>query len=92
MISVEATTRFRERLRTLELNRDEVFALMNAVAASWGRPHLHSGVGIRRLQPGIFECRCGRHTRLVFSREGDALIFHFAGNHDQIQFPLRNRD
>jgi hypothetical protein len=44
------------------------------------------------LQPGIFECRCGRHTRLVFSREGDALIFHFAGNHDQIQFPLRNRD
>lgn len=91
MISVEATARFRERLRTLELNRDEAFSAMNAVAAGWGRPHLHSGAGIRRLLPGIFECRCGRHIRLVFSRAGDALIFDFAGNHDQVQAYLRNR-
>ena len=91
MISVEATTRFCARLRSLELNRDEVFSAINAVAANWGRPHLHGGAGIRRLLPGIFECRCGRHTRLVFSRAGDALIFDFAGNHDQVQTYLRNR-
>ena len=91
MISVEATDRFRDRLRKLRLNRDEVFAAMNAAAASWGRPHLHGGTGIRRLQRDVFECRCGRHIRLLFSREGDALLFDFAGNHDEVQAYLRNR-
>ena len=90
MISVEATDRFRGRLRKLELNRDEVLAAMNAAAASWGRPHVHAGVGIRRLQGGVFECRCGKNVRLVFSREGDALLFDFAGNHDEVQAYLRN--
>ena len=91
MISVEATDRFRDRLRKLELNRDEVLAAMNAAAASWGRPQVHGGVGIRRLQGGVFECRCGRSVRLVFSREGDALLFDFAGNHDEVQAYLRNQ-
>ena len=91
MISVEATDRFRDRLRKLELNRDEVLAAMNAAAASWGRPHVHSGAGIRRLHREVFECRCGRHIRLVFSREGDALLFDFAGSHDEVQAYLRNR-
>ncbi len=91
MISVEATDRFRDCLRKRELNRDEVFAAMNAAAASWGRPHLHGGVSIRRLQPGVHECRCGKQVRLVFSRVGDALLFDFAGSHDEVQAYLRNR-
>ncbi len=91
MISVEATDRFRDRLRKLELDRDEVLAAMNAAAASWGRPHLHGGTGIRRLRREIFECRCGRSVRLVFAREGDAFLFDFAGNHDDVQAYLRNR-
>ena len=91
MISVEATDRFRGCLRKLELNRDDVLAAMNAAAASWGHPHVHGGAGIRRLQREAFECRCGRHIRLVFSREGEALLFDFAGSHDEVQAYLRNR-
>lgn len=91
MISVEATDRFRARLRKLELNRDEVLAAMHAAAANWGRPHLHGGVGIRRLRSDVFECRCGRSVRLVFSREGETLPFDFAGNHDEVQAYLRNQ-
>ena len=91
MISVEATDRFRARLRKLALNRDDVLAAMNATAAIWGRLHAHGGAGIRRLQREVFECRCGRHVRLLFSREGEALLFDFAGNHDEVQAYLRNR-
>jgi hypothetical protein len=91
MISVEATDRFRARLRKLGLNRDDVLAVMNSAAQSWGRPHLHGGVGIRRLRNGVFECRCGRSVRLLFSYESEALLFDFAGNHDEVQAYLRNR-
>ena len=91
MISVEATGRFRDRLRKLELNRDEVLAAMNAAAASWGRPHLQGGIGIRRLRSGLSECRCGRSVRLLFFRVGEVLLFDFAGNHDEVRAYLRNQ-
>ena len=91
MISVEATGRLRDCLRKRALDRDEVFAVMNEVAASWGRPHLHGGTGIRRLTKGYFECRSGRHVRLVFRLERECLLFDFAGNHDEVRAYLRNR-
>lgn len=58
---------------------------------AFGRPHRHAGIGLRRLSQVDFECRVGRERRLVFSREGDALLFDFAGNHDEVQPYLRNR-
>ena len=60
-------------------------------AEAFGRPHRHAGVGVRRLSRDDFECRVGLNLRLVFSREGDALLFDFAGNHDEVQAYLRNR-
>ena len=59
--------------------------------AAFGRPHQHAGVGLRRLDRNQFECRVSIDQRLVFSREGDALLFDFAGNHDEVQAYLRNR-
>ena len=90
MISVESTARFRDCLRKRGLDRKAVFAAMTAAAGAWGRPHLHGGFGIRRLQPGVFECRCGREIRLVFTRADGALLFDFAGSHDEVQAYLRN--
>lgn len=60
--------------------------------SAFGHPHKHAGVGLRRLARHVFECRSGLDRRLVFRRERDALIFDFAGNHDEIQAYLRNRD
>jgi hypothetical protein len=91
MISFDASDRFRACVRKRGLNRDDVLAAMNAAAAGWGQPHIHSGAGIRRLVGDVFECRCGREIRLVFSRDGSALRFDFAGNHDEVQAYLRNR-
>ena len=69
---------------------DEVLAVMAAALVSFGQPHLHAGIGLRRIPP-FMECRCGLDLRLVFQREGDALVFHLCGTHDQVKAFLKNR-
>lgn len=63
---------------------------MKAAALAYGVPHLHDGVGLRRIIP-FMECRCGLDLRLVFQREGDALVFHLCGTHDEVRAFLKNR-
>lgn len=91
MISFESTARFRACVLKEGLPREAVFAAMQQAAAAWGRPHLHSGRGIRRLTAGAFECRLDRDTRLLFLVESGKLIFDFAGSHDQVRSFLKNR-
>jgi hypothetical protein len=70
--------------------RDEVFAAMKAADAAYGQPHLHAGLGLRRIQP-FMECRCGLILRLVFQREGQALVFHLCGTHDEVESFLKGQ-
>jgi mRNA-degrading endonuclease YafQ of YafQ-DinJ toxin-antitoxin module len=72
---------------------DELKSVANAMqsaAATFGRPHLHTGIDIRRLGRNHFECRVGIDLRLVFRSERDALVFVLAGNHDEVQAYLKN--
>ncbi|MFM7605387.1 MAG: hypothetical protein ACKO8Z_09340 [Prosthecobacter sp.] len=80
----------RERSRA---ERKIIGETMNAVATAWGRPHLHSGVGIRRLTKSLFECRVGLDERLafVFIATPPELVFFFIGNHDEIQRLIRSQ-
>lgn len=57
---------------------------MNDVVSAWGRPHLHSGISIRRLTKTIYECRVGLEDRLafVFIATPPELVFFFLGDHD----------
>ena len=89
MISVEASERFRDCIRKQGLDRDRVFAAMQATAGVWGRPHEHTGAGLRRLQKGHYEARAGLYVRLIFRPERDRLIFVFAGDHEQVKRYLR---
>ena len=52
--------------------RKEVFAAMRQTALAFGQPHLHAGLGLRRIPP-FMECRCGLELRLVFQREAEGL-------------------
>jgi len=63
----------------------EVLKSMNLAASVFGQPHLHSGRGIRDLRQGIYECRAGLDLRLVFRRKDDALVFEFAGTHNEVR-------
>ena len=73
--------------------RQEIGDAIHRVLECWGRPHVHSGIGIRRLTKTIFECRFGLDYRLafVFIATPPELIFFFIGNHDEIQRLIRSK-
>ncbi len=72
--------------------RQEIGDAINRVLDSWGHPHAHSGIGIRRLTKTIFECRVGLDDGLafVFMASPTELVFFFIGNHDEIQKLIRS--
>jgi hypothetical protein len=72
------------------MRRQEVFSAMKAAGSAFGHPHLHAGIGLRRIKP-FLECRCGLDLRLVFQREDDALVFHLCGTHREIESFLKNQ-
>lgn len=78
--------------RRTKAERKLIGEAMNAVLSSWGRPHLHSGAGIRRLSRTVFECRLGLDQRLafLFIATPPELVFFFLGNHDEVQNMLRS--
>ncbi len=61
-----------------------VLALLE-LGAAFGNPHIHSGLGIRKLKGNVFECRAGLARRFGFHAEGDALTIVFLGNHDELR-------
>ena len=73
-------------------DRQQIGDAINGVFESWGRPHGHSGIGIRRLTKTIFECQVGLDDRLafVFIATPAELVFFFIGNHDEIQKLIRS--
>jgi hypothetical protein len=89
MISLETTKRFRKCIP--EWRRNEVAAALRRVQQGFGQPHVHSGLGLRKLGPDLFECRTDRGWRLVFVAAKGLLTFDFAGNRDEVQAYLRGR-
>jgi len=64
--------------------RAEIVEIIKRVAECYGRPHLHQGLGIRKIS-GVMECRDSLGNRLLFDEEGGALRFFFYGNHDEVK-------
>src|SRR5437870_1142181 len=64
MISIETTKRFRKCVPAAR--QAEVAAALRRVQEGFGQPHIHSGLGLRKLGPNLFECRTDRGWRLVF--------------------------
>lgn len=85
-LEINFTARFLRAVKKLSKNdRAKVQAAIDATVKAWGRPHEHAAAGIRRLKGHAFECRCGLDLRLIFFAERGGLIFHYLGNHDEIQ-------
>jgi len=56
----------------------------------FGRPHVHSGISIRRLRNNFFECRAGLKVRLLFRANVRALEILFVGNPDAVRRVIRD--
>jgi mRNA-degrading endonuclease YafQ of YafQ-DinJ toxin-antitoxin module len=84
-LQIELLKTFREQVRArAKARRQEIARVIDATHAGFGKPHLHSGLGIRRLRQNYFECRVGLDIRLAFRVERNRMIFVAAGNHDEI--------
>ena len=86
--AIETTRRFRAAIKGHEADVAKVLAELRA---GFGNPHRHSGLGIRKLAPDLFECRAGLKMRLVFIAKKGVLTFDFAGNREEVQNYLRGR-
>ncbi len=79
------------RLRELpKSERAECLLALCELTESFGRPHAHSGLGIRKLGTKLFECRAGLALRFIFQDRPTDLFVSFLGNHDEIKALLRS--
>jgi hypothetical protein len=80
------------RIRALpSAERHEVGEAIRRAQESFGQPHLHLGVGLRKLSEQHFEIRVGLDIRLIFTNEPTELKFVFMGNHDEVRRFLRSQ-
>ncbi|HEY5297628.1 MAG TPA: hypothetical protein VIK59_06865 [Verrucomicrobiae bacterium] len=70
---------------------EEVSATLKSVMAGFGRPHLHTGLSIRKLGKHLYECRTTLAWRLIFEARKGVLIFDFAGGHNEVQNYLKGQ-
>ncbi|MGH9318391.1 MAG: hypothetical protein ACRD3V_00650 [Vicinamibacteria bacterium] len=56
---------------------------------TFGRPHAHSGLAIRKLGDKLFECRGSLALRFLFQDRPRDLFVSFLGNHDEIKALLK---
>lgn len=88
---IDLHPRFRKRAGELSAaDRKAVAGCLRALQEGFGWPHLHSGLGIRRLRKGLFECRAGLHWRIIFFAEKGLITAYDVMTHDQIKCWLRS--
>ena len=80
-----------KRLRELpKQERVECLLAPCDLAESFGHPHVHGGLGIRKLGARLFECRGTLALRFVFQSRPEALFVSLLGTHDEVQALLRS--
>ena len=90
-LGIEFSERFKAQSRALPVGRQKLVAdAMAALNDAFGKPHLHSGLGIRRLKRDYFEFRVDRDTRILFKLEGSTAAILLMGNHDDIRRYIKN--
>lgn len=90
-MNVALTSRFQRDVTAMdEDRRAAVFDAILSLPRAIGEPHLHSGLGIRKLhRTGIWEARVGLGLRLVFTMESNLVTIVRVGTHQEIQRFLR---
>lgn len=79
-----------KRLRGLAKDdRTECFLALCELAEGFGRPHVHGGLGIRKLGDRLFECRGTLALRFLFQDRPAELFVSFLGKHDEVKALLR---
>jgi hypothetical protein len=69
---------------------EEVNQRLLQLVATFGKPHGHAGLGLRRLRGNVFEFRISRGLRVVFLFfKPNRLQLMMTGNHDEVRAWLK---
>ena len=91
MIRIFVGKRFSHSLQHLDAaSRERLSEILAEVSQHFGNPHRHAGLGLRKLSPGLWECRLDIRSRVVFMKEKDRLIAYDVMSHDEIRAWLKN--
>jgi len=66
-------------------------AQLLTLAASFGQPHKHDGIGIRKLKGAVYECRIDRALRAIFIWRNGAIWIEAIGNHEDVRRFLKSK-
>jgi mRNA-degrading endonuclease RelE of RelBE toxin-antitoxin system len=91
-VKIALTERFQRDVRSLgPEHRSAVFEAMLGLERAFAEPHLHAGLGLRKLHPsGVWEVRVGLGLRLFLTFDEHAAILVAVGTHDQVRRYLRS--
>lgn len=79
------------RLRELaKSERVECLLALCELGESFGQPHAHSGLGIRKLGSKLFECRASIALRFIFQDRTTDPFVSFLGDHGEVKALLRS--
>jgi hypothetical protein len=71
--------------------REKAAKAIADVAAAFGDPHRHRGLGLRKLVRRSYEIRVHLQWRVVFVHEGKALIAYDVMNHNEVSLWLKGQ-
>jgi len=71
--------------------REKASKAIGDVAAAFGDPHKHRGLGLRKLAKRSYEIRVHLQWRVVFIHDGKTLIAYDVMNHDEVSQWLKGR-
>jgi hypothetical protein len=60
------------------------------LAETFGKPHLHTGLSIRKLTRRSFEFRGNIDLRFIFHNRSEDLYVSFLGDHNQVRVALKS--
>ena len=62
---------------------------LSGVSEHFGNPRRHAGLGLRKLGPGLWECRFDLSLRVILIQDTDGLLAYDIMNHDQVRAWLK---
>jgi hypothetical protein len=88
---IELDDAFRVQVRALSKgDRGMIGSAISDIQEAFGNPHVHSGIGLRKLRPRLYEARIDLAQRLLFEDRDECLFFFKLGNHDEIRTYLKS--
>ena len=92
MIEVLLSKRIKKTAGTLpDSLREKVSLAIADVAAAFGDPHRHRGLGLRKLAKRSYEIRVHLQWRVIFLYDGKSLIAYDVMQHDDVSLWLRGQ-